>query len=179
MGSMVRVNISRVVNKGGSKSFNKVLEVALNKDTMDEVGKELVTMTKKNLKQGIITDGNVVGKLPPLSPDWIARRKVLAMHNQTAPWFKPAKSNITLTGQLIESVKYDTWKNVVKIDFSNESRVPYTNKNGSKGKSISNKKLAGFLAERHGSLIGLTEPMRNRVIKIVERRLRALLRAFR
>lgn len=156
------------------------MRIALNPDTMHEIGSELHRMTTKNLKQGIITDGKVEAKLGPLSPGWIKRRKRLATVNQTADWYGPKKSNITFTGQLINALSFSVRGTMVILGFADTVRTPYTNLNGTQAKGrLTNKKLSEYLAESNGSLIGLTEPMRKRVISIVQKRLRAILRVLR
>lgn len=179
MGNMVRVNVKRIKSNLSAQSMEKVMKYALSPELMQDIGEDIHRLTTKNLKRGIITDGEVTGTVDPLSKEWIKRRKKLATVNETASWFAPAKSNLTFTGQLIESLSFKTQGTIVRIFFSNNKRVPYTNLNGTQGKSISNKKLSEYLAERYGSLIGLTDPMRKRVIRKVEKRLRDMLRALR
>lgn len=180
MGNTVRVNVKRIKGKPSAQQMDTIMRIALNSDTMHEIGMELHRMTTKNLKQGIITDGNVIAKLPPLSKDWIDRRKKLAAVNPTAEWFSPRRSNLTFTGQLIKSLFFDVRGTTVTLKFGDSVRTPYTNLNGTTGKQrLTNRKLSLYLTERHGSLIGLTEQMRDRVIKIVQKRLRAILRVLR
>lgn len=180
MGNMVRVNIKRIKGKPSAQAIETIFKAALDRDTMQEIGESVQRLTEKNLKRGIITDGNVQANLPPLSKKWIDRRTKLAKVNETADWFSPRKSNLTFTGQLIKSLYFTVKGTTLTLKFKDNRRVPYTNLNGTKAKqSITNARLSEILAEEHGSLIGLTDPMRKRVINIVQKRLREILRAFR
>ena len=65
---------------------------------------------------------------------------------------RPAKSNITKTGQLLDSVKNTTRGTRVIVDF-NESR---------KNSKLTNSKLTGYLFEQGRIFLGLSKSEKNR-----------------
>lgn len=169
---------------GGQKykaSVAAVFRKAINKSTLDEIGGQVVELNRKSIRQG--KNPNSGESFPALSPEWIKRRNRIAPRNELAEFYRPRKSNLTFSGQLLDALHYksDTSDRSVTVKFLDSRRKPYrgVKNNELKGRGLTNKKLAGYISERIGEFIGLTEQMEKRVTSIIERRVRSLLRLFK
>lgn len=101
------------------------------------------------------------------------RKKVLskstqwARTNKVGQFFSPNKSNLTLTGQLINSLKgrsnFRTQRITVKPT-------------GSRSDGLKNEEVAGDVAKNGRPFLGLDEKGRQRIIQIVKRDLRRQIR---
>jgi hypothetical protein len=142
--------------KEAIKRFKMRFEEFRKKDQWkDEAAKLAINKLKGETRLGrfLATGENQ----PPLSPGWIKRRKELAQHNTTGTSFREGKSNLTLTGQLIDSIKRFPDATRVIIETMGE-RIPYRNKNGTSAKKTpTNAELVGYLEERGRRLLGVDQ----------------------
>ena len=85
------------------------------------------TLTKEIVKE--VRDNGVK---PSLASSTIKQRKYLSKHNSTHPQYSASKSNMTLTGQLLDSLKskYISSKTLFNVDASKKKHRRY--KKGSK-----------------------------------------------
>lgn len=133
--------------------LNKVLT---NRKMLNEVGELVVTDVVRQTRSGKTADGK---PLPSLSEKWIKRRKQLATGG-TDPAYRPRKSNLTLSGQLLNSFEYfiqGPGKLLLKFTGIHKGYT-YTKKNGRTGKTGGNtpneliaegqNKRTGFLGVR-------------------------------
>lgn len=169
--------------------------------TFKIVGFDQLKKTTKNTLQNTITNSGVLDEVAqdviddiqlqrtkaffPLASTTVEARRRLARNNSTDPRFSPGRSNLTLTGQLVRSIKARIIKtrNIIVIEPSG-NRVGYRNQDGTRRKlsrkANTNKKLADIHAKGGPNLpprdILTIEP--ERIRKIVEKIRRVLNRAF-
>jgi hypothetical protein len=79
---------------------------------------------------------------PELSPKSKGIRKYLGAYNILHPAFKADRSNLTLTGQLIDAITYRLNSTFFTIEVKNDSREPYLiNKKLESSEPITNKQV--------------------------------------
>lgn len=106
-------------------------------------------------------------KQPPLAQSTIEQRKTLSQSNSKGTSYGDAKSNLTLTGQLLESLKRTDHKTKVIIEPT-ESRKPYKYPSGKSAKrkhTPDNKQLAQYLKEQGRTFLGYNEKMKKAIKK--------------
>jgi phage gpG-like protein len=106
-------------------SIKKRLKDALDKSLLKEIGQEIVTDIQVNARRGYgIKDGKQI-KLDPLADSTIKHREYLdRAGNAKARPFKDDFSNLSVSGQLIDSVNYEVNGNSIEIGASG-TREPY------------------------------------------------------
>lgn len=141
----------KIKNQGISltleKKFRDQMEKVLSSDAfLKEVGQFAVeriayqARTSKPLNES--------SSLPALKATTIAARRRIARNNPTHQAYEPARSNLTITGQFLNSLKYALVKaGVIKIGFDGVHKG-YVNSNGGRGLSIANAKLAEYLSDK-------------------------------
>lgn len=100
----------------------------LRKRTITEIGRAIRNSNfQETLVQDVIDEVRYQGVKPALSPKTIKQRQYLAKSNSTHPAFSPSKSNLTLTGQLLNSLKakYIISKRVFIIDAPKKKHLRY------------------------------------------------------
>lgn len=150
------------------EAFNKVIA---NKKLLDEVGQTVVDDIKFQTRRGqSIPTGS---RLKPLSKRWVETRGQIGEATDTQETFSPKRSNLTLTGQLLDSL---TWrivgKGLIETLFKGEKRRPYfikpkTKKGVRKIESkISNEQLAEFV-QKDRPFVGVRDQVVKRIRLIV------------
>lgn len=152
--------------------------------TLEEIGSKIVFLTQGTLRTG--KSPNVDGGNPkpqkPISKGWANRKEKLKAVNSTSEFYRKGKSNLTFTGQLIDSIDYEIKKkadsNSIIISAKGD-RKPYK---GLKGKSldgeIKNEKVVESLKEKGFDVFGKTRQMVVAANKIVRTAMVSLLRDF-
>jgi len=125
-------------------------------------------------------DGESYKSLPELADSTKKQRKQKAKYNKTAELFKPDKSNLTFSGQLLESLKLLKVNILARsVDIGPEgTRTPYRNKNGTLvQKTPTNEKLAQYVAKQGRPFLMLDKKgktqLKNVVLKHLKRQLKS------
>lgn len=151
-------------------------EVVKDPDTLNEIGSTLVDQNKKAIRSGVDVGGSLLTKtrLPKLSPKWVERKEKLRSTNEASEYYRKGASNLTFTGQLVDSIKHkiEQSKGTVVI-FISGKRKPYKNLKGRNEKdNPSNEEVAQDLKNKWGiSIVGVTSAMRNIINKLVRKRI--------
>lgn len=146
-------------------------DVLRNKAFQDEIAQSVI----KDI-QGVTRSGRSVvtnQRFPKLSESWIQTRKKIIAYQGSPPYVSARKSNLSLSGQLLDSLTYRT-KNrndisSLTIDFSfSGKRKPYRYQ-GSRGvvnlnSRLSNQELATILDKRF-NFIGVRDKLQSQIIK--------------
>lgn len=174
--------------------FNKVIA---NRTMMNEIGQTVVQDIAFQTRSGksIPNQGE---KFNPLSEAWIKERKQIIETHET---FSQKRSNLTVTGQLINSMKHVILgPGKIAIDFIGTHK-PYvqkyvtsfrrktkagkritvqTGKTGTRkvGKPIPNQDLARYVAEGGRPFVGVREQVKQRINRIVLAYIRRASRVF-
>lgn len=154
-----------------AKSFKKKFEKFLESDQWKDDAAELaINKIKGETRlQRFIETGN---KQPALSAEWVKRKKELAQNNPKGLSYGHSKTNLTVTGQLLESLKRVQSRYSVIIRAIGD-RTPYKNKDGSTAKSTpSNSQLAKYLAEKGRLFIGYNEKLKIQIVKKIKEHIR-------
>jgi phage gpG-like protein len=134
------------------KSVEKTIDESLSRKQLTILGKATLTIIYKRTKKGIgVRKTGSIGKSPkklkPLADSTIARRKAFKRLSSTT---SPGKSNLTFTGQLLDSLK------VKKISARKKSFV-ISPEGKRRGGSIANFEVAEFVDENGRPFLGLTK----------------------
>lgn len=152
---------------GFKKKFEKFLESDKWKD-------DAANLAIKKI-QGETRLGNQLStgeSQPALSQKWIWRRQELAEHNPVGTSYGFNKSNLTLTGQLIKSLKRVSSRFSVEI-APDGARTPYKNvKGGTAKKTPTNQELANYLAEKGRKFLGFNEKLKSQIVKKLKEHIR-------
>ena len=149
---MSKVKITGIpeVEKKIRETFKKVRE---SEQMLRDIGEFTSERIKAQARRGKPLNDDKT--FPALKKTSVAIRETLAETNSTHPTFKPSRSNLTITGQLIDAIKYYVKKKIVFIDIEDSPRTPYRTRGrlSSKGlksirKSIGNLKATSkFVAK--------------------------------
>lgn len=168
-------NMKRLGIRFNDKEQIKKVKDLLKKVRKDERWKkEASEVVINNIKISTRLGKNIKdsSKQPALERSTIEKRRHLAKSNPKGISFKPEKSNLTMTGQLLNSLERKNDPERVVIGLS-EERQPYLNKNGTKGKNPpSNEQIARYLKEQGREFLGFNEKLK----KVVEKKLKEHLR---
>jgi hypothetical protein len=139
------------------------------KEFMLKIGEQIKTLVYGDTKSGKGVEGETATTLTALSPMYIQyRRKKAKSRGFTAGrFFNPSKSNLTFTGQMLESLDVDARQNFVKV------YVRDTKRNDSR---LTNSFVAEKVAENGRPFMGLTKRNKRTIDKEVERETRAIVR---
>jgi len=131
-----------------------------------EIGEFTSKRIQSKTRTGKGVDGNNETKLKPLSLDYKTFRKKNQSIRKGA-FFKANKSNLTLTGQLLDAVTFKAVNNNVGITFKSNRKKTRPNE-----KPITNSKIATFHQDGPRPFIGLDKVGLKRVLNIFRRALR-------
>lgn len=169
-----KVKISQKSLDQASAQTKKILNDVLKDPVLlNEVGLVAQTDIKGQTRSGNSIPLNQ--KLKPLSESWKEKRKGIAEASGASDVFSKTRSNLSLTGQLIESVKYEVNKNQVTIAAQGE-RKPYQYKT-KKGdlktikSDLDNSELSEYVSKDR-PFIGLREKVKERILSLALRFMR-------
>ena len=147
--------------------LNRVLS---NKEMLGEVGDMAIDMIRQNTRKG--TSSVTEEKLAPLSKPWMKTRERIASSQGTHPAYAKKRSNLTLSGQLLDSLKRSVAGRMVTIFFDG-MHIPYRmqTRNGISrvGKLIKNSKLAQYVAEQGRPFFGFSKAFELKLLTQVKR----------
>lgn len=153
----------RNVEKSVRTAFDKVIA---NQNMLNEIG---TTITTDVVEQTRTKDRSIPLKseLKLLKESWIFRKKRLADFNQTDPEYQEGRSNLTFTGQLLNSFKHRIiGRGELELSFEGDHEG-YKTPSGKTTKTIPNEKLAKYVADAGRPFVGIRPAMRTRVNRIV------------
>lgn len=157
---------------------NKFNKVTGNTQMLKEIGTATVKKIQFQARVTKPLQGKKVGKFPagyPKSSTVEARRRI-AKYNTTHSTYNAKRANLTITGQLIDGVKFKI-KDGIKI-FIDGKRKGYKNKNGTRSKSPDNDKVYKELLKRNRKfrILGVDDKLIKVINNIVRRTLRRALK---
>jgi len=178
----VDVEVTATLTKRFEKALAEVLPLAL-KITGTEAVRLIGSNTRagRDLTAGGKKNAEAATRQPKLSARWIAQRERISKHNTTSDVYGPTRSNLSLTGQLINALTFKVVNNAVVLEVAATPRTPYKHvptKGPNKGKAITyktpadNRTLAQYLSEQGRYFVGLT----NKEKAIISNQIRQLIR---
>lgn len=161
------------------RRFKLNVEKLLSPDFLREIGDKTTTIIYKRTKNSKGADGGRETKLAPLSKRYIERRQGIARFTTRDGRFvefrvkpprlgkfgSPAKSNLTMTGQMLDSMDYKITKNGVTIFIPASRR---------KDSELTNAELAKFVTEQGRRFFELTTDEVITIQRMITNKLRQL-----
>jgi hypothetical protein len=167
---------------------DRINRVIQNPQLINELGKIAVDTLKFTARKGISPETDQKFK-QPLSKSWRKERERIAEATPTHQAYSKNRSNLTLTGQLIDAIKFTysvTTKSIFIRLFMDGTHQPYRKKymesftrktKGGKttvntgrsgfykvGKEISNLKLAQYVSEAGRPFFGFSERLKDKLL---------------
>jgi hypothetical protein len=141
------------------KAINNVLS---SKTAMEEMGEVMITQVQFETRRG--NSIRLGTKFKSLSESWIEVRKRLA---STAQAFSPRRSNVTASGQLLESLRsIFVSKGLVQVKHIGTHK-PYTTTDGKKlGGQIDNDLLATYV-QKNRPYLGVNDRAQKQIEKLL------------
>jgi len=148
----------------------RLTRVLSNKEMLGEAGDMMIDMIRQNTRKGTSTVTDQ--KFAPLSKPWMKTRDKIASSQGTHPTYSKRRSNLTLSGQLLDSLKRSVVGRAVRIFFDG-THIPYriqTKKGISRvGKLIKNSRLAQYVAEQGRPFFGFSKAFESKLLTQVKR----------
>lgn len=137
--------------------------VKKDKTTQQQIAKFVVDRIVALARTGKTAGSGERKDLPKLSKSYRDYRKTQrAQEKAQSPFFKPgsSKSNLTFTGQLLESISFEITQDKIKVFFKNTSRSD---------SKETNDKIYEYLLEKDigYSILGLDDAGKERIRRIV------------
>lgn len=163
----------RVDLKGVEKRLDRLRE-DIGKDALkDEIGKKSVDYIRGVTRSGKNLASN--SKHAPLADSTVRNRKYLDDFNSTASTYSPKRSNVTFSGQLLDSLTFEKVTRGINILFPPDLRKPYRTANKA-GKANSNKKIYEYLVEQGRGFLGIDDKLKGIIKSTIRNFLRRSLR---
>ena len=149
--------------KGLKKALNdvrkKIKDVATNKGLLKGIGQASTKEIKKTIREGV--SPKTEKRFIKLKPKTISRRKTFAKKGGKSPFFIASKSNLTMTGKMVRSLKSTVEKNQIIIKF-----------HGNHHDDVTNQQLAEWHDEGAGrlpvrSMFGITKESQKKIVKAI------------
>lgn len=165
------------------RALEKVLE---NRALQNEIGNYAVDQIQLQARIGKPMQGKQLGRFPSGYPAkaTVEQRKKIAKFNSTHPTYGASNANLTITGQLIDAVKFKWGKERDGVNFvlsvDDNTRRPYRTGPNSKSKRLTNNVVYNFLLDlnRRFAFLGLDKKRRTVIKNKVRRNLRRALKLF-
>jgi len=174
-----KVNPSSL-QKAKNDTSRLLKEVIRDTALLNEIGEATVRDIKGQTRRGV---SNVTEeKFKSLTPKWVQKRTEIAKSSGPSDVFSPKRSNLSLTGQLVNSIIYVVDRGLVRI-FADGDRKPYSYRT-KKGEikeiksKIDNAELSR-LVSKDRPFIGVRKRFEQNILQIVNRFLRRRLRPRR
>ena len=143
---------------------------------LKDIGEFLVKNIKGSARTGKETESQK--GFDDLEKSTIKNRDYLSRYNKTSSFYRRDKSNLTFSGQLLDSLKYKTnlRKGTVTVAPSG-TRSPYRRKDGKaiKGQANTNTEVARHVSGSR-PFMGTSKEMKQSILVLVRRELRRRLR---
>lgn len=153
---------------------------------LSEIAEVAITDIKFQARRGISTESGTIkggaqttGKFKALTPKWIKERQKIADATKTHETFKANRSNITITGQLLDAMSKVLTRTGIAIVFKGIHQ-PYqarrVRRDGTRqvGKPIPNEDLSGYVEQVRPFFAireSLLPRLKNIVIRLIRRKL--------
>lgn len=148
------------------KRLGDAMRKAVTNGLMEELGNQAIALIRKRTRLGYGSKNNQRVKLDPLAATTVARRTLFKRRGILSSETSPKRSNLTATGQLLDSLK------IIKIT----SRVATIGADGSRIEGGSNDKVAKHVTDNGRPFLELTTSESNQLAKIAEAALDKALR---
>ena len=170
------------VNKVKFKVKEQFKRIVDNPSMRIEIGEYAIEQMKFHARKGTPLQGRSVGSFPGGYPSRMTQkqREYLSRFNRTHPAYGPANPNLTITGQLLDAIKYRfrSERDKLFIEFFIEgNRKPYRTGSGGSRHNPTNEDVYEFLLDmnKRFAVLGLGPVQRDIITKKVREFLRRAL----
>lgn len=148
------------------KTLKKVLK---SKSFYDDLGEFVSNQIRKRTRigKGVSPSGNQT-KLNPLKPSTKKYRE--KYKKNLSENTRAGKSNLTATGQLLDSIEYKSTNAKTKISFADKRSKELSGA----ASTISNSKVAGYVQKAGRRFFGLTTGEQNELKRIIEKKIQEI-----
>lgn len=151
-------------------------------NVLTEIGEYVVKNIKASVRQG--KDPETGSSYAGLKQSSVNNRRYIAKYNFPSQFYSESKSNLHLSGQLVESITYEIDKgaNTIKIAPSGQREPMYTKEGKPIGKTqLDNFTIGSYHQKGSGNLpqrklVGVSTRMWKTIVNILKRSLRRSLR---
>lgn len=176
---MPRIKIN---NKNGlgqifSSFVTRAKRLQASKAVREEIAEFSVDRMKRMARSG--KSISMQASFPGLKEATISFRKSLAKYNKTHSLFKASRSNLTIVGELIDSLKYKITGQKIEIKPTGTHK-PYNTRPGKKrggwdsAKSVANIDIAKRLADQGRVFVGLDSVAKDRIKRIIDKHIKRI-----
>lgn len=159
--SKIKLNIERTYK-----------QVRIDADTRKLICEIIEEDTKQTIREGKNPNTPNSARIRKIKKTTADRRRALARNNNTHTHFSPSRSNLTFTGELIDSLRCtmkQAGNHIVITLGAHGKHKRYTGVNGKKfGKQIDNQKIFEYQKEMLRDVIGIRGPAKKQVIKLIK-----------
>ena len=162
-----------------NKKLDRLNDALFNKRVSVRMAKLARSIVYKRTKAGKGVNGEQNTKLKGLSPEYVDWRKTVAKRKrvgqrsfQAGKFFKPAKSNLTFTGQLLESMIIDAGRYNFGVIIPNTKRKRL----GKEKKIKTNSEVAGYVEANGREFFALSKGEVRIILKEYEKIIRQIIR---
>jgi hypothetical protein len=141
----VKISVKFPRAKVASQIVDEIQKILKSPQLGNQIGTVMTDRLKFQAKRG--RPLNDTGSFKPLAPATIDSRKRLERYNKTSPVYSPGRSNVSFTGQLLDSMKFKMLqsKSFLLEIFFDGRRIPYKT-----GKDTRAKLTPGYSSTNEG-----------------------------
>lgn len=154
-----------------------LIEKIVNADTLkNEIGETAKKYISGQVRLG--KDVETQQKFTPLKESTIEKRKYLQNYNKTHPAYSSKRSNLTFTGQLIDSITFEKILGGVRLFFKDKARIQYKGKNKTYKQSATNSEIAEYQESMGRRILGINKQLEIQIIRKIKSFIRLVLRSY-
>ena len=168
--------VNVIANLKFEQKLNSIKRKVNRKEFMLQIGEQIKTLIQGDTRtgKGVADSGNGEGiriNLATLSPKYVAwKNKYKGKSFTPGRFFRSGnKSNLTLTGQMIDAIDVEAKESYVRVFVKDSPRSGY-------GKDHTNKEIADFVARNGRPFMGLSQQNKLIIDREIERETRAIVR---
>ena len=162
--------------KGLSKAVRniekKLKGAKINKAAQSHICNLIEEDTKETIRKGRNPKTKTSAAIKQLKPSSVRNRRYRARYNTTHPNYNPNKSNLTLTGELIDSIKCRFKKLRRGVGFTLQALGKHkkykTKKGRSKAKRVSNSDIIAAQKALGRDVLGIRGPVKKKIVQILK-----------
>lgn len=142
----VRLKNPKIISEIEKNVIKDIEDVLGGKDMLDEVGEFISDRVRYQAR--VSKPFNATGGFPNLKESTIKNRRSIARYNSTHDTYEESRSNLTITGQLLDSIKHTivgVGKLVIGVTGTHHG---YKKKSGGRTPPLKMDKLKSYLEEK-------------------------------
>lgn len=111
--------------KDFERKLENLIKNGISKQILENAGKIVAKNVKTRTRRGfgVNKEGGSSIKLKPLTPNYKEHRKNLKRKGTLSAETKPSKSNLTKTGEMLDSLNYKVEKNKISVLPTNKKNI--------------------------------------------------------